>query len=36
MKLNRNDYTVEEATGGSFYAYFMNNVLCMPTYVFIP
>ena len=28
MKLNRNDYTVEAAAGGGFYAYFMNNVLC--------
>ena len=27
MKLNRNDYTVEAAAGGGFYAYFMNNVL---------
>ena len=24
MKLNRNDYTVEAAAGGGFYAYFMN------------
>ena len=27
MKLNRNDYTVEAAAGGGFYAYFMNHVL---------
>ena len=31
MKLNRNDYTVEAAAGGGFYAYFMNNVLCSAT-----
>lgn len=28
MKLSRNDYTVEAAAGGGFYAYFMNNMLC--------
>lgn len=32
MKLNRNDYTVEAAAGGGFYAYFMNNVLCSSAY----
>lgn len=31
MKLNRNDYTVEAAAGGGFYAYFMNNVCAAPT-----
>lgn len=28
MRLNRNDCTVEAVTGGGFYAYFMNNILC--------
>ena len=28
MKPNGNDYTVEAAAGGGFYAYFMNNPLC--------
>lgn len=28
MELNRNDYTVEAAPGGGFYAYYRNNLLC--------
>ena len=31
MKLNRNDYTVEAAADGGFYAYFMNNVCLLYT-----
>ncbi len=28
MKLNPNDYTIEAAAGGGFFAYYMNNLLC--------
>lgn len=28
MKLNGNEYTVEAATGGGFYAYVVSNTLC--------
>ena len=28
MQLNQNDYTVEAAAGGGFFAYYMNNLLC--------
>ncbi len=28
MDMNNNDYTVEAAAGGGFYAYFINNLLC--------
>ena len=28
MKLNRNEYAIEAATGGGFYAYIVNNALC--------
>jgi predicted RNase H-like HicB family nuclease len=28
MKLNGNEYTVESATGGGFYAYVVSNTLC--------
>ena len=28
MQLKRNDYTVEAAAGGGFFAYYMNNLLC--------
>lgn len=28
MKLNGNEYTVEAATGGVFYAYVVSNTLC--------
>ncbi len=28
MKLNPNDYTVEAAAGGGYFAYYMDNLLC--------
>ncbi|MCL1615151.1 hypothetical protein M3090_01860 [Bacteroides sp. ET71] len=28
MKLNKNEYTVEAATGGGFFAYYRDNLLC--------
>lgn len=28
MKLNKNDYTVEAARGGGFFAYYRDNLLC--------
>lgn len=28
MQLNQNDYTVEAAASGGFFAYYMNNLLC--------
>lgn len=28
MELNENDYKVETAAGGGYYAYFINNLLC--------
>lgn len=28
MKLNKNEYTVEAATGGGFFAYYRGNLLC--------
>lgn len=28
MKLNPNDYKVEAAANGGFFAYYMNNLLC--------
>lgn len=31
MKLNGNEYTVEAATDGGFYAYVVSNTLCSAT-----
>lgn len=28
MKLNKNEYTVEAAIGGGFFAYYRDNLLC--------
>ena len=28
MKLNKNEYTVVAATGGGFFAYYRDNLLC--------
>lgn len=28
MNMNNHDYVVEAATGGGFYAYLINNLLC--------
>ena len=28
MDLNKNDYTIEAAADGGFYAYFVNSMLC--------
>ena len=28
MKLNKNEYTIEAATGGGFFAYYRDNLLC--------
>lgn len=28
MEMNSNDYKIEAAKGGGFYAYYINNLLC--------
>ena len=28
MKLNRNDYAIEETTDGGYYAYLIRNIMC--------